>query len=207
MENYKKLPDVITFQRICKAISVLDAIVCQDWEYRYYSYNSVWDEDEEFFEMRNGQGEHLLVLFKNGGCVINGVHSEYKTADKALLTKGLPDIFNDFIFGEPVNTRGTNFCIWTNASGDWQYNPTNMADGKDELLHIFDNNPQTYIGWAEEYFEDSCREDGISDQTVQDLYNGKTLTKEMVLSVVDELEDWGQLEEDLTEIAYLCDFI
>jgi hypothetical protein len=32
------------------------------------------------------------------------------------------------------------------------------------------------------------------------------LTKEMVLTIVEELEDWGQLEADLNEIGYPYDF-
>lgn len=203
METYTKLPNAETFQKICKAIAVLDAIICPEWEYRYYSYNSKWDKDEEFFEMRNGGGEHMLILFKNGKCVINGVHTNYRNADKTVLTKSLPEIFNNFIFGEPVNTRGTNFCIWTNDDGNWVYNKTEDIDnGMEELLYIFDNNPKTYIDWAEEYFEDSCCEAGISEKTVQQLFNGETLTKNMVLSIVDEVDDWEQLKEDLAEIDY-----
>ena len=38
--------------------------------------------------------------------------------------------------------------------------------------------------------------------TVIKIYNHETLTREMVLSIVDELEDWAQLESDLKEIGY-----
>jgi PHD/YefM family antitoxin component YafN of YafNO toxin-antitoxin module len=206
MDNYKNLPTKETLQKICKAVSVLDAIICQDWQYRYYSYNSQWGDGEEFFEMRNGEGEHVLILFRKEGCVINGVHSEYKPDDKSLLTNGLPDIFHEFIFGEPVASRGTNFCIWTDISGNWQFNDTKTENGTEELLAIFDNNPETYVTWAEEYFEDSCKEDGISLENVRKLYNGEPLTKDIILSVVDNLEDWEQLKEDLEEIAYPFDF-
>lgn len=48
------LPDRQKLQTICKVISVLDAILSQEWEYRYYSYNNKWSENEEFFEIRDG---------------------------------------------------------------------------------------------------------------------------------------------------------
>lgn len=206
MRNYMYLPDKKDFQRICKAISVLDAILSKEWEYRYYSYNSKWGEIEEFFEMRNGQGEQLLVLFNQTGCVINGIHSEYEDLDKNILTEGLPKEFHEFIFGEPVATLGTNFCIWTNSFGKWDYNETNCEDGKRDLLTIFDNNPETYISWAEEYFEDHCKEGGICAKTVKKLYGGEILTETMVLSVVDDFDHWNQLKDDLTEIGYSYDF-
>lgn len=41
---------------------------------------------------------------------------------------------------------------------------------------------------------------------VSKIYNGQALTKEMVLSIVDELEDWEQLEKDLIEINYPYNF-
>ena len=206
MKIYRKLPNQKNFQKICKAISVLDAILSKEYEYRYYSYNSKWGENEEFFEMKNGEGEYLLVLFNQTGCVINGIHSEYEDVDKSILTEGLPKEFNDFIFGEPVATLGTTFCIWTNSFGKWDYNETNCEDGKRDLLTIFNNNPETYIIWAEEYFEDYYKEDGICVKTVQKLYNGEILTKKMVLSVVDDFDRWKQLKDDLKEIDYAYDF-
>jgi len=206
MKIYKKLPNQKNFQRICKAISVLDAILSKEWEYRYYSYNSKWGEDEEFFEMKNGKGDYLLVLFNQTGCVINGIHNEYEDSDKGVLTEGLPKEFHEFIFGEPVATLGTTFCIWTNHFGKWDYNETNCEDGKKDLLTIFNNNPETYIIWAEEYFEDYCKEGGICAKTVQKLYNGEILTKTMVLSVADDFYHWKQLKDDLTEIEYPYNF-
>ena len=70
------------------------------------------------------------------------------------------------------------------------------------MLEILDGNPQTYIDWAEEYFEEYYKESGIPIDTVAKIYNGETLTKEMVLSIIDELGDWGKLEEDLKGIDY-----
>ncbi|WMJ75347.1 hypothetical protein RCC89_19605 [Cytophagaceae bacterium ABcell3] len=55
-ENLNLIPPPKELQRICKSISVLEAILCQDWEYRYYSYQKEWGQKEEVCEMRNGQG-------------------------------------------------------------------------------------------------------------------------------------------------------
>lgn len=203
----KKLPSRKELQSICKAISVLDSILSQEWEYRYYSYNNHWADNEEFFEMRDGSGNHMLILFKQDGCVINGFAHEFQQQDKQKLTQGLPSIFNEFIFAEPVKSIGTTFCLWSTDEHYWQTGHIeNHEDGSKEMLNIFDGNPQTYIEWATEYFDETFVESGIPLETVTKIYNGKTLTKEMVLNIVDELEDWEQLEADLKEIGHPYDF-
>ena len=206
-KDYSLLPDRKTLQAICKAISVLDAIISQEWEYRYYSYNSEWAENGEFCEMRNGSGDQMLILFRQDGCVINGFAHEFEQEDKRKLTTNLPSIFDEFIFGEPVKTIGTTFCLWTTEQGKWTIGQVeNYDDNSEEMLNIFDGNPQTYVDWATDYFEDSYIESGIPLDAVTKIYNGQTLTKEMVLTIVDELEDWEQLEADLNEINYPYSF-
>ena len=61
-KNPEALPNIKSLQQICKAISVLDAILSPEWEDRYYSYNSKWDAAEECLQMRNGSGDELFVL-------------------------------------------------------------------------------------------------------------------------------------------------
>ncbi|RZL50177.1 MAG: hypothetical protein EOP00_05485 [Pedobacter sp.] len=210
--NLNSLPDYKSLRKISKAIAVLDAIICPEWEYRYYSYDANWAEGEEFLGMRNGEGDQMLILFREDGCVINGfAHEAFdednETANKQKLTAGLPEIFNEFIFQEPVKSVGTTFCIWSLTDHEWQIAQDGTADdGSDEMLGIFDGNPQTYVDWATVYFEESYKETGIPLSTVKQIYEGKTLTKELVRSLVDEVEDWQQLEAELIEIGYPYNF-
>lgn len=208
--NLSLLPDKTKLQTICKAISVLDAILEQEWEYRYYSYNKDWADDEEFFEMRNGSGDHMLILFKQDACVINGFAHEYPQQDKQKLTKDLPSIFEEFIFGEPVKSIGTTFCIWTIKQNNWQVGQVGQLESYEDhsvkMLNIFDGDLQTYINWATDYYEGSYVQSGIPLETVNQIYDGQTLTKPMVLTIVKELQDWGLLEADLIEIGYPYDF-
>ncbi len=205
--NYSILPSRDHLQKISKAISVADAILSQDWQDRYYSYQSKWSDNEEFCEMRDGEGGQMLLLFHPQGCVINGMDHEHYPKNKEKLTKGLPEIYNDFIFGEPVNSIGTTFCIWTNEIGLWQTGELDtFEDGSKELLYIFDGNPQTYIDWAKEYYEDGFTIKPDTLQVIASIYQGKPLTKSMVYSLVDNLDDWEQLIDDLNEINYPYSF-
>ena len=202
-KNYGELPNREVLERICKAISVLDAIICQEWEFRYYSFNSNWSETERVMRMRNGEGDEMHILFRADGCAINGFADEYKQQDIGKLTRGLPEMFHEFAFGEPIKSIGTTFCLWTAESSNWQVGSVeNCEDNSERMLGILDGNPQTYIDWAEEYFQEFYKESGIPIDTVAKIYDGETLTKEMVLSIVDELDDWGKLEEDLKGIDY-----
>jgi len=206
-KNYSKLPGRENLEKICKAISVLDAIICQEWQFRYYSFNSKWSENARILQMRNGEGDEMHILFRNDGCTINGFAHEYEQQNIENLTSNLPKIFKEFTFEEPIKSIGTTFCLWTTEPENWQVGKIeNYEDNSENMLSILDGNPQTYIDWAEEYFEESYKESGIPIDTVTKIYNGETLTKEMVLSVVDELEDWEQLEEDLKEIDYPYNF-
>ncbi|MGD1958111.1 MAG: hypothetical protein ACFB2Y_04625 [Fulvivirga sp.] len=75
-ENLDEIPKPSNLQKVCKSISALEAIISPEWEYRYYSYQKNWSEDEEFCEMRNGQGDQMLILFTENGICINGFAHE-----------------------------------------------------------------------------------------------------------------------------------
>jgi hypothetical protein len=199
-ENVHGLPGKDQLRKICKAVSVLDAVLCPEKEYRYFTYNSSWDETEEVLEMRNGEGDHIIVLFRPDGCCINGFCHECEQPDKKELTKDLPVIFNDFIFNEPIKSIGTTFCLWTNDKGEWQAGNKGDSgdDGSEDMLMMFDGKVSTYISWANEYFEKKVPED-----VVKKLYDGQPLSRSMVLAVDKNFEEWKQLQSDLEEIDYI----
>ncbi|GAA3936463.1 hypothetical protein [Hymenobacter algoricola] len=207
-QNLAALPKELDLQRVCKALAVLDAIISPEEEYRYHTYDAKWGEGEEVFELNDGEGDQLLVLFAPEGAVINGYADGLDPADKAPLTQRLPQPFHEFVFGEPVNSIGTTFCLWTIDNEPWQLGPgAAEEDGSDELLHLLDGHPRTYIDWAQEYFEEErLPKDGLPPTTVAQLYYGETLTRPMVLALVKHIADWEALRRDLDEINYPYDF-
>jgi hypothetical protein len=207
-QDLSALPAELDLQRVCKALAVLDAIISPEEEYRYHTYDAKWGEGEEVFEMNDGEGDQMLILFAPEGAVINGYADGLEEPDKAQLTHGLPQPFHEFIFGEPVNSIGTTFCLWTEGGQPWQLGKgATDDDGSDELLYILDGHPRTYIDWAQEYFEeDRFHKDGLPVGTVTQLYYGETLTKPMVEALVTHVADWEALRRDLDEISYPYDF-
>ena len=204
-QHYLNLPNRDKLQKLCKSISVIEAIITEDWLDRYYSYNSKWADQEEFSEKRNGQGDSLQILFHRDGCVINGMTHDYYPRDKSKLTEGLPEIYKEFIFGEPVHSIGTTFCIWTNDQNIWQIgNTDNHNNGSEEMLEIFDGDPNTYMAWAADYYEDKFIINENTLNVITDIYQGKLLTKSMAISINKAISHWTQLQEDLREIDYPC---
>lgn len=201
-ENLASLPDRHKLYQICKSISVLDAVFAEEWLDRYYSFNSEWATDEEFFEMRNGEGDQVLILFLSDGCVINGMAHEYYPKDKDKLTEGLPQKYREFIFGQPVHSIGTTFCIWNNDTKWALGDVTDFNDGSSEVLQIFDGNPETYITWASEYFEIEFDNRNAALDAAKQVYQGNPLTKDMIFTLHKRFAHWQQLRADLIEIDY-----
>jgi hypothetical protein len=56
---------------------------------------------------------------------------------------------------------------------------------------------ENYIQYASGY-----QKDNINETDVADIYQGKTLTKAMVLTINKDIDHWEQLKEDLAEINY-----
>lgn len=202
-QDYSGLPDAAGLQRLSKALAALDAINSPEWQDRYYSYDARWAPDEEVLLMRNGSGDEMQILFRAEGCVLNGLMHEYAQPDKAQITCGLPACFDDFMFGEPVNSIGTTFCLWYTPAHGWQTGVLkNEEDGSEELLYIFDGQPETYAEWAYEYYCEDTGRPPLDVAAVAKVYQGAVLTRELVLDIVGEVADWPQLAEDLQAIGY-----
>lgn len=231
-ENLDNLPKPNDLQRICMSISALEAIISPEWEYRYYSYQKDWGEGEEFCEMRDGQGDQMLILFTKNGICINGfahesqmngwkqiqieekksfkeklfgTKNELKTELRQEIFNGvldsLPEVFNEFIYGEPVKSIGTTFCIWS-IENDWKIGEIklpndNYKDGSKDLLQLLDGQAKTYKNWAEEYYEKEFK-----IELIESVYAGNPISKELVLELNSEIEDLEALRTELVEIGF-----
>ena len=85
----------ISCQEIGSLNIFLEAIICPQWEYRYFSYQRNWSETEECCEMRNGEGDQMLIIFfEDGSCCINSfAHASKMNGWKNIRTKN-ERIFN-----------------------------------------------------------------------------------------------------------------
>jgi hypothetical protein len=75
-EVANRLPDIPALYRRSQALAVLDAILCPDWENRYYSFDPRWSAGEQLASMRNGSGADYSIAFSPAGAFIRGFDNE-----------------------------------------------------------------------------------------------------------------------------------
>ena len=55
--SLRELPNVDELKRMFQSLALLDAILMPDWEYRYYSFDANWSDEEMLASMRDGSGD------------------------------------------------------------------------------------------------------------------------------------------------------
>lgn len=241
--NLAPLPLPAILKPLCQSIAAVEAILSPDWESRYYSYNKSWSDAEACFQMRDGQGDEMLILFSEAGTVINGFRHKsdmngWRSEPAPSKQKGgflkslfsfdkkrekervqhvwpgvldqVPSVFHEFVFGEPVKSVGTTFCIW-HVSGDntWHTGTIQFphhsddSDGSGDLLELLVGDPAAYYRWAIEYYE-RYEDLALDLAIIQQIYDGKPITQAMARKLNPDLEeeDFDKLREDLDEIGY-----
>src|SRR5437762_1503651 len=173
-----KFMDPITLQDLknkSKSLAALDAIIMQDWNLRYYSYNCRWSQSKEMASMRTGSGDHYFILFTPEGCVIKGFCRGAATArhqgDTQNFYAGLPAPFEASFLHEPAFLiSDVSFVFWRlHADARWSKRPEGVSEietGADVQLRILKGGPEGYSKWAKDYYE---RDFPLS--AIRDVYN------------------------------------
>ena len=199
------MPDVASLRRICRAVAVLEMIAGDEEWLRRYFYHPNWDENEEVFEFSDGSEQQMLVLFRPEGCVISGVDCERYDWDEDWpsaedITAGLPAAFHEFMYGEPVKSIKSTFCIWCTDGVTWQKSGAidlGGEDGSEDMLEILDGNPQTYARFCRSYYEKD-----LPLAVIESVYRGEKMTPDMVKALNSGREDVQAIREELEKLGY-----
>jgi len=214
------LPDIDRLREICQSIAILDAIIKQEWEYRYYSFNSKWDIDEQMASMRDGHGDSYFILFTPNGTIIKGFGhkspmgrytSEHNHPWPGILDS-IPQEFNTFLTEPAFSMDETSFCIWRKYSDNsWNIGNINFPrkeveninfpknddpDGSTELLYILNGDPKTYWEWSEWYYDRK-----IDFGIVESIYQHEPLSIHLIEKLNPDLNLYD-LQNDISEIGY-----
>lgn len=205
------MPSVDQLLALLQSLATLDAIMSPDeWDSRYYSFNSKWSRGEQMGSMRNGSGDEFFALFNRAGCFMKGFAHEYpmspyRSHPPKLWPGILDNVPAEFAKGlkQPAfSMNEVTFCIWRSYSdSSWSHGPIDFPKGEDPdgsayLLAILDGNPESYCEFADEYWESTVPVDAVAH-----IYNHLPLTKSLVKSLNAEAE-LGELKNDLVEIGY-----
>jgi len=203
----ERLPDIERLRSLTKSIAMLDAIICPEWQYRYYSYNAHWAEGEEMASMRNGCGDDWFLLFDRHGAALKGLAHEYPLAREASfathIQEAVPPVFAAFLREPAFSMNRASFCIWRRRT-DPSWSVVSPAgghispeeDGSVEFIGILDGNPETYREWAVDYYE---REIPLAAVTA--VYSRQALSEQLVANLNADLV-LSDLTADALEIGY-----
>jgi hypothetical protein len=204
------LPNLEALKQLTKALAMLDALIERDWEYRYYSFNCKWSDNEEMASMRNGQGDAWFCVFSSTGVFLKGfdhesIMSPWNQESSSVwpgVLENIPSVFAPLATEPAFSMRDTTFCIWRVAEGkQWETGNISFPEGDDpdgsgRMLAILDGNPLTYKKWAEEYYDRS-----ISSGGIEQIYQGTQLTTDLVRELNPDVE-FASILADAAEIDY-----
>ena len=201
-----QLPGAIALKRLLQSVAMLDAVICPEWERRYYSFNANWAADEMMGSMRNGQGDEFFALFNRHGVFIKGFDHESMVASLKLpceqFYRDLPHQLSACSIEPALSPELVTFCLWRlSEESGWScakiaLPPSEDNDGSAHLLAMLDCSPETYLRWATEYYESE-----VPARAVVAVYEHRVLTEEIV-AALNPMCSLTSLREDIAEIGY-----
>jgi hypothetical protein len=212
-KNLEHFPSISKLERLLKSLAALDTILCPEWDYRYYSFNSQWAENELMGSMRNGSGDEFYALFNSNGCFIKGFAHESAMSSWGTenqkpwdgLLNGLPEEFEEAAKEPAFSMEDISFCLWkkhTDISwlrGNFEFDEDEDPDGSEYLLELFDCNPASYKEFATDYHELD-----VDLSLISKIYNHETLTPDIVNGLNPDA-NFKELLPQLIEIGYPVD--
>ena len=194
------LPPIPETRRVAQSLAMLDAILCPEWEYRYYSFNCRWAAGEEMASMRNGSGDDWFLLLDANGAALKGFAHELAGDDHFAqeIQRQVPREFASFLSEPAFSMQHATFCYWRRASdGTWtKVRGASAEDGSEGLLSPLILGPSGYSAWAQDYFEVP-----VSIGAVSDVFAHRPLTEEIVSKLNREI-DLPFAYEQAHEIGY-----
>jgi len=210
--DLSEMPDIDSLQRLTQSIAMLDAIISPEWDHRYFSFNTKWDQsrDERMASMRNGSGDEYFVLFTPQGAILKGFDHESPmspwTREPVEVWPGVldhvPEEFAHFLTEPAFNMQDASFCVWrTHRDDGWRRGPVASPsdgdpDGSENLMWMLDRRPETYAQFALDYFERT-----LSVALIRTVYEWNPLTP-AIASEINPDVIWGDVLRDAEEIGY-----
>ncbi|MEO7494180.1 MAG: hypothetical protein ABIT83_23710 [Massilia sp.] len=187
------LPELRTLRQRAIALAMLDAIICPEFQYRYFSFDAAWSVGEEMASMNNGEGDHWFLHLSEAGAAIKGYTLETSGHDARALAmatqRALPDAFASFLHEPAFSMETVSFCYWR-RHGDPAWSQVahpdpamrQLDDGSSAYLSILLAPASCYYDYASDYFE--CEPPLAS---IEHIYQHLPLTAALVKSLNPQL--------------------
>ena len=186
-----------------QSIATLDAVISPEWDYRYYSFDSRWCEDEMMGSMRNGSGDSYFVLFNSSGAFIKGFDHERWNRDltTAEAYRDVPSCFSSGVSEPAFSPAEVTFCYWRKLQDDRWY-AANLKglevrnDGSEWMISELDGDPASYLAFARSRYKVD-----LDAASVSAIYDHDQMTP-MLANSLNPSIDYSALTQDLLEIGY-----
>ena len=181
------------FKNKLKYLALLDAILEQDWELRYYSYNSSWSPEEEMASLRDSCGGEWFFLIADKDIAfkctspVDGLAADFQT-----LKNQVPEKFSAFL-NEPAFSMDEGSCIWYLEDNKWVElgNEINDLPNPKKIQQM---SASDYCNYASDILEQD-----IDSNIVQSIFDGK-FTFELAVQLNPDV-DIDELKNDASEIG------
>ncbi|MEU8674586.1 hypothetical protein [Streptomyces sp. NPDC048560] len=214
----RHMPGISALSDLCRAMAMLDAILCREWADRWHSYDAQWsasgEQPLEVASMRNGSGDEYSIVFSPDGVYARGFDHESPMSpyvDDVLwpgVLDDVPAVFQRFVeepsFGDESGVPLVTACLWRETSDSaWRTGDIDLpeegegADGADYLFQLLvAGTPEAYLEWAEDYYEIT-----LDPAAVRHVYDLRPLTADVVAALNPEIA-LDDLADDVKETGY-----
>jgi hypothetical protein len=194
------LPDIEGLLKLTQSLAMPDEIMSPEWEYRYYSFNSKWDEGEMMASMRNGSGDEYFILFMASGFALKVGNSVQPPCSLCFSGEFCCEMVTTETQRAPRQHREI-IRPGTFEAKPWQvgiinYPDEDDPDGSEYMLSILDGRPSTYKEFAESYYEKP-----LDLGAIELIYRHEPLTNEIVARLNAEIS-LEALIADVEQISY-----
>jgi|GEM_PF-3394491 len=176
-----------------KHLALLDAILEQDWELRYYSYNSDWSPEEEMASLRDSCGGEWFFLISDNDIAFKCTSPvDGLAADFESIKNQVPERFETFL-KEPAFSMDEGSCIWYLENNNWVTlgNDINDLPNPTKIQHM---SASDYCTYASDILEQD-----IDSNLVQSILDGK-FTFDLAVKLNPDV-DIDELKNDVSEIG------
>jgi len=204
------LPAIPELVLRAKALAALDLILSPEWQYRYYSFNSVWSPTEQTASMKDGSGnEWWLVFHSDGWAALKGLapdseawsknHNELSKALQSAIPADLADFANERAFRWDSTSfayfRLPNEQSWQRANDLTPYSA--LDSGEANLFRHLSGTPADYAAFAQDYYEKT-----VPVEIVGEIFKGAAITEEIVAALNPDITLQDIAEQLYDEIGY-----
>ncbi|MFB6838050.1 hypothetical protein [Streptomyces sp. NPDC056361] len=215
----RALPGIEELRDHSRGLAMLEAVLCPEWESRYYSFDAHWSETEQLASMKDGSGDEYTIVLSPAGAFARVFAHESPMSPFGELADGqtwpgvldgVPEAFREYLtepaFTDEDGVHVTTACLWREpADTAWHTGPVEFTDldghedpdGSDGLLHLLvDRSAEAYATWASDYYETS-----VDPEAVRHVLALRPLTAEVVAALNPDV-DLAALADDIAEIGY-----